>query len=137
MKWILIIIALVFVPLIIVMIVGSTRPKDHVATVTATINASDSTVWSLLHQDISGYEERTRITESVERRRLVREVLPGQGYSGTWTYELAPEGTATRLTITERGHVENPVFRFFMIFMDPQKTMRQYVTKLEGLVYKG
>ena len=132
MKWILIIVAIVAIPLLIATVAGSTRPKDHVATVTATLNANDSTVWSLLHQDISGYEDRTSITESVERRRLVRTVKPGQGYSGSWTYELQPEGTLTRLTITERGHVDNPVFRFFMIFMDPQATMRKYVAALEA-----
>lgn len=37
-------------------------------------------------------------------------------FGGTWTYELEPwsaDGrTGTRLTITERGRVKPPVFRF-------------------------
>jgi hypothetical protein len=131
MKWILVIVAIVFVPFILVMIIGATRPKDHVATVTALLPAGDSAVWAALQQDIRGFETKTVVRESVERRKLVREVLPGQGYSGSWTYELAPEGTGTRLTITERGHVSNPVFRFFMTFMDPRKTMQRYVAALE------
>jgi hypothetical protein len=132
MKWMLAIVAVVAVLLIVAALVGSTRPKDHVATLTATLPANDSTVWALLHQDISGYESRTRITASVERRTLIREVLPGQGYSGSWTYELLPEGPGTRLTITERGHVDNPLFRFFMVFNDTGKTMRKYVSALEA-----
>ena len=131
MKWIVIIVAIVLVPVILIAIIGATRPMDHVATVTATLAASDSAVWAALQQDIAGFDTKTVIKESVARHRLVREVLPGQGYSGSWTYELAPEGTGTRLTITERGHVSNPVFRFFMMFMDPRATMRKYVAALE------
>ena len=41
--------------------------------------------------------------------RIADDTLP---FGGTWTYELAPEGAGTRLTITEDGVVRNVVFRF-------------------------
>lgn len=41
--------------------------------------------------------------------RIVGEGLP---FGGSWAYRLDPEGTGSRLTITEHGEVYNPVFRF-------------------------
>lgn len=35
-----------------------------------------------------------------------------QGFGGTWTYTLASEGAATRVTIAEDGFVDPPLFRF-------------------------
>jgi hypothetical protein len=54
----------------------------------------------------------------VPARRLVTRIadhnLP---YGGTWTYELTPDGSGTRLTITENGEVYNPIFRFVSRFI--------------------
>lgn len=47
-----------------------------------------------------------RVTESVPPRRLVTRIAEHNlQFSGTWTYELGPDGPGTRLTITERGEV--------------------------------
>jgi hypothetical protein len=46
--------------------------------------------------------------------RIADEALP---FGGTWTYELEPDGSGTRVTITERGVVKNPVFRFMSRFV--------------------
>ena len=40
-----------------------------------------------------------------------------QPFGGTWTFELAPAGSGTRVTITERGEVYNPIFRFMSRFI--------------------
>jgi hypothetical protein len=57
-------------------------------------------------------------TEEQRPRRLVSriadETLP---FGGSWTYDLAPEGGGTRVTITERGYVTNPLFRFMARFV--------------------
>ena len=42
---------------------------------------------------------------------------PDQPFGGTWTFAIAPEGGGTRLTITERGEVYNPIFRFMARFV--------------------
>ncbi len=39
------------------------------------------------------------------------------GYGGSWTYRFAPDGDATRVTITEDGDVSNVVFRFLSRFV--------------------
>lgn len=53
------------------------------------------------------------VVESVPPSRFVSRIAdPDQPFGGTWTFELAPEGDGTRVTITERGEVYNPLFRF-------------------------
>ncbi len=159
MKWLIIIVAIVLGLGAVLFVVGSLRPKDHVAAITVRIAAPDSAVWAVVTAfekmpewfgevksveriaDVDGkpaYHERygggwlmtTVMRERVENRKLVREILPGGAFSGSWTFELAPDGAATRLTMTERGHVENPMFRAMMMFADNTKTMRQYVAAL-------
>jgi carbon monoxide dehydrogenase subunit G len=46
--------------------------------------------------------------------RIVGEDLP---YGGAWAYSLDPQGTATKVTITEHGEVYNPIFRFVAKFI--------------------
>jgi hypothetical protein len=59
--------------------------------------------------------------EMVERdppRRVVTRITdPALTFGGTWTYELAPAGSGTRVTITERGEIRNPVFRTLARFV--------------------
>jgi hypothetical protein len=50
---------------------------------------------------------------------------------GTWTHELTPDGSGTRLTITERGWVGNPIFRFVSRFvMGQTATIDSYLHAL-------
>jgi hypothetical protein len=51
------------------------------------------------------------------RRWVARITTPNLPYGGRWIYELEPAGAATRVTITERGEVYNPVFRFVSHFI--------------------
>lgn len=55
--------------------------------------------------------------ETPPLRLVVRIVDDGLPYGGTWTYELVPEGGRTRVTITEDGHVDPPLFRFLARFV--------------------
>jgi hypothetical protein len=58
------------------------------------------------------------VVESVPVSRFVTRIDdPEQPFGGTWTFALTPEGAGTRLTITERGEVYNPVFRFLSRFV--------------------
>jgi uncharacterized protein YndB with AHSA1/START domain len=41
----------------------------------------------------------------------------GPGFEGTWIFDVAPASQGTRLTITERGEIDNPVFRFLSRFV--------------------
>ena len=46
--------------------------------------------------------------------RIADETLP---FGGTWTWTLSPDPGGTRVTITERGYVTNPIFRFMSRFV--------------------
>lgn len=72
-------------------------------------------------------------TSEPPRRRVVRIADTNLPYGGTWTYEVAPAAAPpaqdggvgvradgaplTQVTITERGEVYNPIFRFMSRFV--------------------
>lgn len=145
MKWLLVSVAVLVVVIAAVAVIGLLLPRDHVATTTAHIDAPPDSVWRAL-TDVSDYprwrtgvksvdvlstegavrwREHTsdgtitfeRAEEEPPRRlasRISDETLP---FGGTWTYDLEPETNGTRLTITERGYVTNPIFRFMSRFI--------------------
>lgn len=45
--------------------------------------------------------------------RIADDALP---YAGTWTIELAPAPGGATISVTERGEVKNPIFRFISKF---------------------
>ena len=159
MKWALIIVGALVALAAIAFMVGSLRPADHAASITVRLAQPDSVVWATV-SDFPKVPEWFTDVESVERvadvdgqpawrekyggftvtnvvrvwnppRKIVREILPSGSFSGTWTIELAPDGAGTTLTITEHGHVGNPLFRAMMMFGDNEKTMRAYAAALE------
>jgi uncharacterized protein YndB with AHSA1/START domain len=68
------------------------------------------------------------------RRRVVRIADANLPYGGTWTYELTPAADSaplTQITITERGEVYNPIFRFMSRFVfSHHATIDAYLTAL-------
>jgi hypothetical protein len=158
MKWLLIGVGVLGGVVLIVLIIGLLRPKSHVASHSAVLSAPLDRVWAEIadvqrspewvseitkverlpdregrpsyRESFGGFEATTVITVSDPPRRLVKEILPGGAFHGSWTWELAPEGAGTRLTITERGTVENPFFRGMMVFQDNTKSARTYAAAL-------
>jgi len=51
-------------------------------------------------------------TQLAPRKLVVLTAEPGLAYSGTWTFVLAPENDATRLTITEDAAIRSRPMRF-------------------------
>lgn len=139
MKLVLITVVILVVPLIIVMGVGAMLPKSHIVSREVTVSAPPDAVWNLItsapiwRPNITRYQElaaqnghrmwretdkggQTITYEAVQSEpphllitRIADTSLP---FGGTWTYEIAPAGTGSSLTITENGEVYNPVFRF-------------------------
>ena len=146
MRWILWIVGVLVVIVLVVVVIGYMLPQSHTAAMSAQYAAPPDSVWASITDAAAfpkwrpgvtqvemlpdengqrGWREHAagdvvtyRVVESDPPRRLVARIadenLP---YGGTWTYELAPAGTGTRLTITERGEVYNPVFRFMSRFI--------------------
>jgi uncharacterized protein YndB with AHSA1/START domain len=84
--------------------------------------------------DRHNHEIPFRTAEAKTNEKLVRaiasEKLP---FGGTWTYELADAGgNTTRLTITEDGVINPPIFRAVAKwFIGLDATQRDYLTHLE------
>lgn len=72
------------------------------------------------------------VTEQERPTKLVLMIAdPELPFSGSWTFVLAPVDGGTRLTITERGRIDNPLFRFMArAFMDPAATANTYLVDL-------
>lgn len=146
MRWVLAFAALLVALVLIVSVIGYTLPRSHVASASARFAAPPDSLWTSLtdvpafpkwrpgvarvellpdENGQRGWREfgkhdavTYRVVESVAPRRLVARIadqnLP---FGGSWTYDLAPDGSGSRLTITEHGEVYNPIFRFVSRFI--------------------
>ena len=151
----------VFAALIgLVVLTGYALPVEHVASRTATVAQPVDWVFAAL-TGIDRYPQWRTDVKSVEvlsaappRRwrerggndditfeivemqppaRLVTRIAdPDLPFGGTWTYELTPDGSGTRLTITEHGEVYNPIFRVMSRFVfGHTATMDQFLADLK------
>ena len=146
MRWVIGIVGILVAVVLIVVVIGYMLPQNHVASLSAKYAAKPDAIWGSL-TDVTafpqwrpgvlriealpdeggqrGWREHQkhdaisyRVVEADPPRKLVARIADkGLPYGGTWTYELAPDGTGTRLTITERGEVYNPLFRFISRFV--------------------
>lgn len=161
MRWVLGIAGLLVALVLIVCIIGYVLPKSHVASASARFAAPPDSIWSSLTdvaafpkwrpgvvrvellpdetgqpgwREVGKHDAVTyRVVESARPRRLVTRIadqnLP---YGGSWTYALTPDGSGTRLTITENGEVYNPIFRFVSRFIMGHTSMMEGVLRALG-----
>jgi uncharacterized protein YndB with AHSA1/START domain len=148
MTWILAPVAVLASLLFIMIAVGLSIPRQHVATRTLKTRQPPEVIWKAItdyenqpawRKELKGverlpdregrevwreiYEKETPITfetaESVAPHRLVRTIADEGGpFSGRWEYDIRADASGgSRLTITERGEVPNPFFRFVSRFL--------------------
>jgi hypothetical protein len=161
MKWILIPLAVVVGLVLMITLVGALLPQDHVAVRTVRLKPAPAAVWEVLvdharepawrktlarverlpdregravWQEVEqGGDTLSFLTEeSIAPSRLVRRIVgDGLPFGGTWTIEVAPDGAGSTVTVTERGEVYNPIFRFVSRFvMGHTATIDAYLTAL-------
>ena len=58
-----------------------------------------------------GSDVRTAVVETLPPSRLITKIVDETQFGGTWTFEVVPTPSGSRLTITERGEIYNVVFR--------------------------
>lgn len=160
MKWLLLVVAVLAVVVAVVALVGMTVPQSHVATRSARFDAPPPVIWRAItdidafpawRPDVKAVERVSsgpagpswveigpsgarlplETVEAVPPRRLVGRIGPGLPFGGTWTYEIEPSGNGSRLTITERGEIYNPIFRFMARYVfGYTSTMETYLEAL-------
>jgi uncharacterized protein YndB with AHSA1/START domain len=145
---------------LIIMGIGYALPQRHVASVQGIVSRPPADVFGKL-SDVERYPEWRSDVEQVEvlsrnplrwrehtggdvityevvesdapRRLVVRIADADLPFGGSWTYELRPEGSTTHLTITERGEVFDPFFRFMSRFVfGHTATMERVLTFLQA-----
>jgi hypothetical protein len=129
---------------LLILAIGYALPRQHVASSDALVNAPHAHVFKAIvnvaeypqwredvaHVEVvstaplrwrehSGGDVITFEAADVQPpQRLVSRIAdPDLPFGGTWTFELSAEGNGTRVRITERGEVYNPVFRFMSRFL--------------------
>lgn len=137
----------------LVLLVGSLTPAGHVARTEALYGSSPETVWEVIADfetwpewnpaivEMTRLEDRngrpawlargewgdlpTEVVES-DPPRALETFVDGGAFSGTWRYELTPQGSGTRLRVTESGEVHSVMFRAFSIFADEYASMTDF-----------
>lgn len=147
MRWALIVVGALIGLVALCAVIGLMLPRDHVATMTTVIPAPPDSVWKtitdvgayptwradlqtveVLSQTPLAWREHGKQgalsfrAEDVgpPQRMVARITDQDQPFGGAWEYQLAADaGNAahTRVTITERGWVSNPIFRFVSRFI--------------------
>lgn len=161
MKIALVIAAVLVATVIVIVVIGAMLPREHVASRSARIARPPAEVYAAIRDfeslpkwradvqrvEMLGLAEgRLRfrehgahgavtyeVVEEIANRKLVTRIADRDlGYSGSWTYELRPDGDGTLVTITENGEVSNPLFRFLSRFVFGQTaTMERYLEALQ------
>ena len=139
MRWLLIIVAVLVALVGAVAVIGMALPQNHTASRSAHVNASPDSLWEII-TDVEQYPSWRKDVDSVQRieapQLTWREIAgsdrityqatafqkpgnfvahiadKGLPFGGSWDYRIEPEGTGSKLTITENGEVYNPIFRF-------------------------
>ncbi len=147
MKWVLLAVVLLIGLIVIMAIIGAFIPRDHVAGSSITLPQLPDTVWRVVRdqdsvphwwpamrtsvhrvgpdgrdrwdQTLSGNKMTFVIDTDEPPRRLVTaiEAAPGAPFGGTWTFDIVPDDAGSRVTVTERGWIANPIFRFLTRFV--------------------
>jgi hypothetical protein len=101
----------------VVALIGFFLPVAHEVSRSAEFTKPPAVVWSLIADSNSygtwwdGADVKSAVVESVPPSRLVTKIVGETQFGGTWTFEIAPTPTGSRLTITERGEIYNVIFR--------------------------
>jgi hypothetical protein len=159
-KIVLIVLALLAMVVLLVIVIGMRLPQSHVIARTALLKQTRKAIYAVIsdlaqapawRSDIESvqvlqgdtgetlYREKSQhgvLTYRIDRadppRKFVTTIVDKDApFGGSWIFELSEESGGTRLTITERGEVYNPVFRFMAKYVfGYHRTMEVYLARL-------
>ncbi len=131
MYWILFIMAAVAAIVIALVVGGLATPRSHVVARATIIPATPDAVWTSIRDLVQHGFLAFDVTAEDAPHRLVADTLDDNlQVSGNWTWTMQPEGDGTRVTITTRGSIENPVVRFVASLMGHGKVPDRFLHEL-------
>jgi len=113
------------VMVVLVVVIGWLLPVGHEASVSRVFAQPPEVLYRLI-ADRDAYPQwwsgdpriKSDVLQATPSRRFVTRIAdPEQPFGGTWTFDIVADGTGSRVTITERGDVYNPVFRLVSRFV--------------------
>ena len=140
--------------------IGFALPREHTASSSIELPGAADTVWAVVRDlgalkdtwpdltavrrlpDRDGAEVWEETVSGEPLRLVVRRSDPPSilvttidadrdaPFGGTWTYQIDPIPAGVRVTVTEAGWVNNPLFRLVMRVIGPHTTMDGYLTAL-------
>jgi hypothetical protein len=123
MKWVLWTVVSLIAIVGLVALIGYFLPVNHEASRSADFDQPPDAVFALL-RDIEGYKAwwpgadvKSEVVDSAPPSTIVTRIVGETQFGGTWTIAIAPIATGSRVTITERGEVYNPIFRTLSRFV--------------------
>ena len=118
MKWVLIALAVVAIVVALIAVIGTTLPRNHVASRSLALRRPPEEVLAVIMQSTAASGVPVDVLESDPPRRQVTRVKETEKmFGGTWTIDITPSATGSTLKITEDGWVGNPIFRFVSRFV--------------------
>ena len=146
MKVLLIIAGAVVALLALVLVIGAMLPSKHVASREIAVRKAPGEVYAVIRdfaaapswrtdlkaiemlEPVDGrprYREKSsngiityEVDEELPSEKLVTRIVDRDlGYFGSWTYDLLPADSGTRVRITENAEVPNVLFRFMSRFV--------------------
>jgi hypothetical protein len=80
----------------------------------------------------NGMTMRIVTTQSLSPTHLVREMSDSNGgpFAGSWSYEIAPTNDGSKVTLTEKSEMKNPLFRLMVYLFGPTKYMDEHLVDL-------
>ena len=108
----------------VIALIGLLLPQSHEASRSAELNKPPTEVFALI-ADPNGYKGwwdgasvKSEVVERVPPSKLVTKIVGETQFGGTWTFDIVPVGEGrSRVTITERGEIYNPIFRTLSRFV--------------------
>ena len=117
MKWIIYAIVASIATVGVIAIVGYVLPVNHEVSRSGDFDHPPETVYALI-ADLPNYrawwpenDTTVEVVEAVPPSRFVTRIVGETAFGGTWTMEIVPTVSGSRLMVTERGAVYNPIFR--------------------------
>ena len=131
MYWILFIMAAIAAVVIALVIGGLATPREHVVARTMVVPASIDAVWPVVRDSVQQGSVAFAVkTENAPRALVADRLDDNMQPADSWTWAMQPDGDGTRITITQRGSVENPVVRFIATYAGHTRHLDRYLREL-------
>jgi uncharacterized protein YndB with AHSA1/START domain len=159
-KWLTRVIVVLLVAGVALFLVGTMLPQDHTASRTTHVSQPPERVWATItdvaafpswrkevdsvaqlpphdgkmvwreiskHQNKLTYEAETSVPPEHLVTRIIDKDLP---FGGSWDYAISPDGSGSKITITENGEIYNPAFRVVSRAMGQTASIDAYLGAL-------